>query len=77
MVSIAWWYMASKYLWMLQATNNTVLSGYEYQWLLPTGVFRRDMNSAKEYNEFKGNVNGQIKKILSDAIEKEYITKPS
>lgn len=35
------------------------------------------MNSAKEYNEFKGNVNGQMKRILSDAIEKEYINKPS
>eukprot|EP00347_Sterkiella_histriomuscorum_P005686 403355653 len=50
--------------------------GFEYQWLYPTGVFRREFSTGKDLNEIKHSFPQKINQIVSEGIEKNILLKP-
>lgn len=61
---------------LLRNSDNTTL-GYEYQWLYPSGYFRREFQTPDEFNQFRKEMPKKIQEIASYAINQSILNKPN
>jgi len=45
-----------------------ILLGYEYQWLYPTGVFKRDFSSSKELSKFREQLPHTLNNLIQEGV---------
>jgi len=54
---------------------NQEFKGYEYQWLYPTGIFKRDFKSTSDLNFVRKNLPTKINDIIDDGVKENYISR--